>query len=124
MKKLTQLITESIIKDEYIEDYLIHFEDMGFTVDCFDEFTRGCKNQLFSTGNVDDSTVSLYSFEPTDNNLYVCHIIQLKKKIHQFSGDEIWSQIVNEMNSFKRKLPRCEVRYSITSGGHSDFSNL
>ena len=30
MKKLTQLITESLVKDEYIEDCLIHFEDMGF----------------------------------------------------------------------------------------------
>ena len=125
MKKLTQLITESLVKDEYIEDCLIHFEDMGFTIDCFDQVFGGSKRtQIFSTGNIDDSTIHLYSSEPTNNHLYVCHMIRLKKKIHQFSGDEIWGQIVSEMNSFKRKLPRCEVRYSISSGtGYNALQN-
>jgi hypothetical protein len=93
---------------------------MGFTIDWFDQG----RSKLFSTGAVDDSTYHLYSFEPTNNHLYVCHMIRLKKKIHQFSDCEIWGQIVNEMNSFKRKLTRCEVYYSIASGtGYNDLQN-
>jgi hypothetical protein len=124
MKKLTQLITESLVKDEYIEDCLIHFEDMGFTIACFDQVGGRGRSKLFSTGAVDDSTHHLYSFEPTNGHLYTCHIIRLKKKIHQFSDYEIWGQIVNEMNSFKRKLTRCDVYYSIASGtGYNALQN-
>jgi len=38
MKKLTQLITESTINYDSVEDVMIHLEDMGFKIVTFNDF--------------------------------------------------------------------------------------
>lgn len=115
MKKITELIRESQVTNDYIEDCLIHFEDMGFKIAEFDNVSsRKRKSNLFTSGDISEG--HLYSFEPTEGNNYVCHFITLSKSMRRYSDDQVWSQVVTEMNSFKRKLTRCEVYYTINSG--------
>jgi len=122
MKKITELIRESQVTNDYIEDCLIHFEDMGFKITEFDNVSsRNKKNNLFTSGDMDHH---LYSFEPTNENKYVCHFITLSKSMRRYSDDQVWSQIVTEMNSFKRKLTRCEVHYTINSGQDNMYNNV
>ena len=40
MKKLTQLITESTVNFDSIEDVMIHLEDMGFKIETFNDLGR------------------------------------------------------------------------------------
>ena len=40
MKKLTQLIKESLINYDFIEDVMVHLEDMGFKIVIFNDMVK------------------------------------------------------------------------------------
>jgi hypothetical protein len=119
MKKLTNLILESRVTDEYIEDCLIHLEDMGFKIESFDNvYYRDRRSMIFTNGEISSSGMSeMWGYDPTGGRLYRCHYLILSKKIRKYSDCEIWEKAVLELISFKRKLTRCDVYYTLDGTG-------
>ena len=132
-EKLTQLINESMINHDFIEDVMIHIEDLGFKIDIFDDINshRGNKLTLFSNGNITDQygQMNMYSWIPdydgSRSDTYITHVISLVKKINPFSDCEIYSKLIKEAETVKRRMYNCDTYYRILSGGNSNqYSNV
>jgi hypothetical protein len=117
MKKLTQLITESTVNFDSIEDVMIHLEDMGFKIEIFNDLggIRGVKGSFFGPGNFDDIYHKMNSraFQPSVVNCYPVYIISLVKKFYPFSDCDLYGKVVNEAEVIKRRLNTCKVFYRI-----------
>lgn len=115
MKKLTNLILESQVTDEHIEDSLIHLEDMGFKIESFDNMVSKLnRNHIFTDGEISttNSSGTMWGYSPTGGRVYRCHHLILSKKIKRYSDCEIWTNVLSELNSFKKKMVACDVYYS------------
>jgi hypothetical protein len=107
------------VTDEYIEDCLIHLEDMGFKIESFDNVTSSkYRTPIFTDGEISntDSSGRMWGYQPTEGRLYRCHHLILSKKIKRFSDSEVWTNVLSELKSFKRKMTRCDVYYSFSIG--------
>ena len=131
MKKLTQLINESMIDHDYIEDVMIFIEDIGFKIDIFDDINgyKGHKYTLFSNGNITDqySQMNMYSWSPDDSgsDTYITHVISLVRKINPFSDCEIYSKLIREAEAVKKRMHNCDTYYRILSGSSSgQYTNV
>lgn len=125
MKKLTQLIKESLINYDFIEDVMVHLEDMGFKIVIFNDIGgyRGKRNNLFAS---DRPEFNLYSFSPREGvNNYPCYIISLEKQFKPFEDDgSVYASVVQNVELIKRRLKGCYVSYSmITKCENGDFAN-
>jgi len=69
MKKLTQLINESMVDHDFIEDVMIHIEDLGFKIDIFDDI-GGYRGDLFSSGDITSEyeQINMFSWSPGDDD--------------------------------------------------------
>lgn len=99
MKKITNLIKESLVDFDTVEDVMIHLEELGFKINLFNNFSGGDRKILFSTGNLESkySQINTYSYQPdknTDN--YVTYIIRLIKEFHPFTDCELYGKIISE----------------------------
>jgi len=117
MKKLTQLITESTVNYDSVEDVMIHLEDMGFKIETFNDLGgyRGKKNLFFGPGHFDDvyHKVNSYAFKPSKVDCYPVYVISLVKKFYPFSDCDLYGKVVNESEVIKRRLNTCKVFYRI-----------
>lgn len=117
MKKITQLITESAINYDSVEDVMIHLEDMGFKIATFNDFggLKGSKNFLFGPGHFDDTyhKVNSFAYKPTKVDCYPVYIISLAKKFNPFSDCDLYSKVISEAETIKRRLNTCQVYYRL-----------
>jgi hypothetical protein len=125
MKKLTQLIKESLINYDFIEDVMVHLEDMGFKIVIFNDIGgyKGKRNNLFAS---DKPEFNLYSFSPREGvNNYPCYIISLEKQFKPFEDDgSVYAGVVQNVELIKRRLKGCYVSYSmITKCENGDWAN-
>lgn len=125
MKKLTQLIKESLINYDFIEDVMVHLEDMGFKIVIFNDIGgyKGQRNNLFAS---DKPEFNLYSFSPREGiNNYPCYIISLEKQFKPFEdGGSVYASVVQNVELIKRRLKGCYVSYSmLTKCENGDFAN-
>lgn len=125
MKKLTQLIKESLINYDFIEDVMVHLEDMGFKIVIFNDVGgyKGKINNLFAS---DRPEFNLYSFSPREGvNNYPCYIISLEKQFKPFEDDgSVYASVVQNVELIKRRLKGCYVSYSmITKCENGDWAN-
>jgi hypothetical protein len=127
MKKMTQLITESSINYDSIEDVMMRLEDIGFEIVMFNDLggVKGVKSILFGPGNFNDvyTQMNSYSFTPDKKSCYPVYIISLSKKFHPFSNCSLYGDVVNELEVIKKRLGNCQVYYrlDITSVDGSSF---
>ena len=117
MKKLTQLITESSIIFDDIEDVMIHLQDMGFKITIFNDLGsfRGLRNTFFGPGHFDDiyHKMNSYAFEPSDVNCYPVYVIALSKEFHPFSDCDLYLNVIKEAEVIRKRLRGCKVYYRI-----------
>jgi len=117
MKKLTQLITESTVNYDSVEDVMIHLEDMGFKIETFNDLGGygGKKTLFFGPGHFDDvyHKVNSYAFKPSKVDCYPVYVISLVKKFYPFSDCDLYGKVVNESEVIKRRLNTCKVFYRI-----------
>lgn len=131
MKKITNLINESLVDFNTIEDVMIHLEDIGFKIESFNDLggIRGVKKTLFSTGDLNSlyTQMNTYSFQPNEKvDNYITYIITLIKEFHPFTDCELYKKVVDEAEVIRKRLNKCDVYYRIgtsniqgnnTSGG-------
>jgi hypothetical protein len=117
MKELTQLITESTVNYDSVEDVMIHLEDMGFKIETFNDLGgyRGKKNLFFGPGHFDDvyHKVNSYAFKPSKVDCYPVYIISLAKKFNPFSDCDLYGKVIREAETIKRRLNTCQVYYRL-----------
>lgn len=117
MKKLTQLITESAINYDSVEDVMIHLEDMGFKIVTFNDLGgyRGKKNFFFGPGHFDDvyHKMNSYAYKPSKVDCYPVYIISLVKKFNPFSDCDLYGKVISEAETIKRRLNTCQVYYRL-----------
>ena len=123
MKKITNLIKESLVDFDTVEDVMIHLEDMGFKIESFNDVSgmRGYKKVLFSTGELISkyTQMNTYSHQPDEKvDNYVTYIIRLIKEFHPFTDCELYGKVVSESEVIKKRLNNCIVYYRI------DTSNI
>ena len=123
MKKLTQLIKESLVNFDFVEDSLIHFEDMGFTIENLNSLNSTRRNYLF-TQDV-KSGFSLYTHSPVQDVVnYPCYIVTLTKPFKPFEDQGTYLSVVQNAESLKKRLKDCYVSYSInTKIENGDYTN-
>ena len=126
MKKLTQLITESKVNFEFIEDVMVHYEDMGFTIETFNEFGghRGRRNYLFGSGSFEDTyhKMNSFSYKPTEVDCYPVYVISFIKKFHPFSDCDLYSKTISIAEGVKKRLSNCQVYFRIDTRSISGAS--
>lgn len=110
MKRLTQLINESSVNYDTVEDVMIHLEDMGFKIKTFNDL-----GGLFGPGHFDDTyhKMNSYARKPTKIDCYPVYIISLVKKFNPFSDCELYGQVIREAETVKRRLNTCQVYYRL-----------
>jgi hypothetical protein len=117
MKKLTQLITESTVNYDSVEDVMIHLEDMGFKIETFNDLGgyTGKKNLFFGPGHFDDvyHKVNSYAFKPSKVDCYPVYVISLVKKFYPFSDCDLYGKVIREAETIKRRLNTCQVCYRL-----------
>lgn len=118
MRKITNLINESLVDFNTIEDVMIHFEDMGFKIESFNDLggLRGERKTLFSTGNLETpyTQMNTYSFQPDEKvDNYITYIITLLKEFRPFTDCDLYRKVVNESDVVKKRLNKCDVYYRI-----------
>ena len=116
MKKLTQLITESAINYDSVEDVMIHLEDMRFKIVTFNDLggLRGKKNFLFGPGHFDVyHKMNSYAYKPSKVDCYPVYIISLVKKFNPFSDCDLYGKVISEAETIKRRLNTCQVYYRL-----------
>lgn len=73
MKKLTQLIKESLVNFDFVEDYMLHFEDMGFTIENLNSLNSTQRQHLFT--QEDKTGFNLYDHSPRQGVVnYPCYL--------------------------------------------------
>jgi hypothetical protein len=117
LKKLTQLITESKVNFEFIEDVMVHYEDMGFTIENFNDFgaNRGLRIYLFGSGSFEDTYHKMNSFshKPTEVDCYPVYVISFIKKFYPFSDCDLYSKTISIAEGVKKRLSNCQVYFRI-----------
>ena len=117
MKKITQLITESAINYDSVEDVMIHLEDKGFKIVTFNDSNsfRVKKNFFFGPGHFDDiyHKMNSYAFKPTKVDCYPVYIISLVKKFNPFSDCDLYGKVIREAETIRRRLNTCQVYYRL-----------
>lgn len=114
MKKLTQLIKESLVNFDFVEDCMLHFEDMGFTIENLNSLNSTRRNYLF-TQDV-KSGFSLYTHSPVQDVVnYPCYIVTLTKPFKPFEDQGTYLSVVQNAESLKKRLKDCYVSYSINT---------
>ena len=117
MKRLTQLIKESVVDFDSVEDVMIHFEDMGFKIEAFNDLgrIRDQKGPLFGPGNFESTYYKMnsYSYAPSKVACYPVFIISLKRNFFPFSDCDLYAKVINEAETVKRRLNTCQVYYRL-----------
>lgn len=117
MKRISQLIKESLVDFDTVEDVMIHLEDMGFKIVVFNDLgtRRGNKTGFFGPGNFDDMyhKMNLYSRQPSQTDCYPVFIISMVKKFHPFSDCDLYAKVIREAETVVRRLNTCKVYYRL-----------
>jgi hypothetical protein len=123
MKKLTQLIKESLVNFDFIEDCMLHFEDMGFTIENLNSLNSKKRHYLFT--QEDKTGFNLYTHSPMEGLVnYPCYIVTLTKPFKPFEDQGTYLSVAQNVESLKKRLKDCYVSYSInTEIENGDYTN-
>jgi hypothetical protein len=91
MKKMTQLINESKMNFDSVEDYFLPFEDKGFQLETFNDIggIKGDKRVFF--GNELSGEINhIYQWEPSSFGNHTIYILTYSKSFLPFTESDLY----------------------------------